>query len=396
MRERIKEIMPRPLIRMYQGLREIWIKLLFVVFWICPVNRKRIVLCNVWGYGDNARYVTDELVREGLSYDIVFVTNHPEQSAAPPGVRVLKTNSPAAVHALATARVWVDNNRKEPYILKRRGQYYIQTWHGGLSLKRIEGDCRDMLGEAYIRNAKRDSEMTDLYLSNSRFCTNMYRSAFWYRGEILECGSPRVDCLLRPNPDRIRDTRKRLGVPDGVRLAIYAPTYRGRGSTGKAAAKVYNPDPAGVRRALSGRFGGMWVILVRLHPLAEADSRHIRVQDGVIDVTDYRDLYELLEAGEVLITDYSNTMFEFALSGHPVFLYANDVGEYQAERGFYHDYYSLPFPHASDSRELIGAIQGFREEEYAGQVQEFFRTIELYEDGYASERVAERIRTIMG
>ena len=49
MRERIKEIMPRPLIRMYQGLREIWIKLLFVVFWICPVNRKRIVLCNVWG-----------------------------------------------------------------------------------------------------------------------------------------------------------------------------------------------------------------------------------------------------------------------------------------------------------------------------------------------------------
>ena len=396
MRDLIKRMTPKPLIRLYQKGRELWIKGLFLLYRLVPIDPNRIVLCNVWGYGDNARYVTDELVREGVPYELIFITNHPERSKAPAGVKVLRTNSMAAIRALATARVWVDNNRKEPYILKRKGQYYIQTWHGGLSLKRIEGDCQHSLGEAYIRNARRDSAMTDLYLSNSRFCTNLYRSAFWYEGEILECGSPRVDCLLEPDPVRIRKTRQRLGIGKGTRIAIYAPTYRGRGCTGRAAASVYNPDLNGVRQALSSRFGGVWVVLVRLHPLGAADSRYIRFGEGVLNVTDDRDLYELLEAGEVLITDYSNTMFEFSQNFRPVFLYANDVGEYQAQRGFYYDYYSLPFPHAADSKGLTEAIEGFDEKDYRRNVKDFFAPMELYEDGQACERAAERIRAVMG
>ena len=89
-----------------------------------------------------------------------------------------------------TAKVWVDSNRKEGYIRKRKGQFYIQTWHGGVPLKKIEGDCEEYLGEVYIQRAKWDSAMTDLYLSNGGFCTDMYRRAFWYTGEILECGTP--------------------------------------------------------------------------------------------------------------------------------------------------------------------------------------------------------------
>lgn len=401
MRELLKRLAPAPLIRLYRGVRELWLKWLCIFNRIHPIDKNRIVLCNVWGYGDNARYITDELVKEEVPYEIIFITNHPERSQAPERVTVLKTNSGRAIRALVTARVWVDNNRKESYILKRKGQYYIQTWHGGISLKRIEGDCAEQLGEAYIRNAKRDSAMTDLYVSNSRFCTNLYRGAFWYRGEILECGSPRNDILLRPDADRIKRTREQIGIEEGKRIAIYAPTYRSGGNRAGGTRANTAPDycdieMTGLRLALSERFGGEWTILIRLHPLAAEESRFIQFGPSVIDASHYRDLYELLQAGEVLITDYSNTMFEFALSGHPVFLYANDVQEYQAERGFYYDYYSLPFPHASDSEGLFEAIREFDDQDYARYVKEFFRTMELYEDGHGAERVVEQIRKIMG
>lgn len=394
-REFIKRLVPVPLIRAYRWCRERCVKFLCVLYRIYPIDPNRIVICNVWGYGDNARYITDELIRQEVPYEIIFITNHPGASDAPKGVKVLKSNTCAAIRALVTAKLWVDNNRKEPYILKRKGQYYIQTWHGGISLKRIEGDCREKLGEAYIRNAMRDSAMTDLYVSNSRFCTNMYRSAFWYQGEILECGSPRNDCLLRPDPEAIRRIRERIGIKEGVRLAIYAPTYRGAGCKGKEAAKVYGLDTAGLRHALSDRFGGDWVVLVRLHPLAAEDSRYIPFGPSVVDASHYRDMYELLQAGEVLITDYSNTMFEFALSGHPVFLYARDVRDYQAERGFYFDYYTLPFAYAADSEALCANIRRYDEAEYRKTTKEFFRTMEIYEDGYGAQKIVERIRLEM-
>ena len=106
----------------------------------------------MWGYGDNARYVAEELIDRKCAgrdavMELIFITNHPGQVPENLPIRALKTNSPAAVLALARAAVWVENNRKEAYIRKRRGQYYIQLWHGGIALKKIEGDCEEALGK---------------------------------------------------------------------------------------------------------------------------------------------------------------------------------------------------------------------------------------------------------
>ena len=94
---------------------------------------------------------------------IVFITNHPEQVPNLKEITALRTNTPRAVFSLARAKVWVDNNRKEAYIRKRKGQYYIQLWHGGIALKRIEGDCEALLGRTYIRRAK-EIPKTRIYL----------------------------------------------------------------------------------------------------------------------------------------------------------------------------------------------------------------------------------------
>lgn len=400
MRSLIKNFLPNNVLSVLKQVRYIWIVTLFHVFRLFPVKPERIVLCNVWGFGDNAKYITEELVRRRIrlrkqnkqhsGFEIIFVTNQPETADAPKGVRVLKSNSLTAVMAQATARVWVDNNRKENYIRKRKGQYYIQTWHGGIALKKIEKDY-EKLSPEYVANAKRDSAMTDLYISNSSFCTNMYRNSFWYSGEILECGSPRNDILLKADQARLAAIRERLGVEPEVKIAVYAPTYREGNNT-----KPYRMDYGKLLSVLKHKFGGEWVIEVRLHPLVSEQSNFMHYDEHIRNASHYRDLYELMAAGDILITDYSNIMFEFSFMKRPVFLYAADEAEYTKDRGFYFDYPSLPYDRANSEKELFENIEQFSQTKYQEKMDAFFHTLEIFEYGNASQKVADRILKVIG
>lgn len=394
MRNRIKKILPEQVLEIYKFFRYYCITVLFYFFHLFPICRSRVVICNIWGFGDNAKYVAEELNRrkkKNPGPELIFITNHPDTSHAPKGITVLRTNSVKAIFALATARVWVDNNRKENYIRKRRGQYYIQTWHGGIALKKIEKDYEEKLGAKYTANARRDSAMTDLYISNSDFCTAMYRNSFWYQGEILECGSPRNDILIHSSV-RVGDgIRERLGVKNNVKIAIYAPTYReGNNNTGP-----YELDFNNLLEAIESKFGGSWVIAVRLHPLVSAQSGFIRYNDRIRNASRYRDIYELMSVSDLLITDYSNLMFEFSFMSKPVFLYASDVKEYEKERGFYFKYASLPYKKAGIQAELIKNINQFDDKEYQTEVENFLKQLTIYEDGNASKCVADRILEVI-
>lgn len=392
MRNKLKKLIPTPALKILKGFRYIWIVGLFHLFHILPINKRRIVLCNVWGFGDNAKYVTEELSRrkDKESFELIFVTNYPHKAHAPSNVLVVRTNSIKAIYYLSTARIWLDNNRKESYIRKKKGQYYIQTWHGGIALKKIERDYESVLGKAYVSNAKRDSKMTDLYISNSNFCTSLYRNSFWYHGEIKEYGSPRNDVLLTPDLSLKDKISKKLNIPFDYKIAIYAPTYREGGSI-----EAYKMDFSKVLDQLTNRFSNNWVIAVRLHPLVASLSDLITYNKRIINTTDYRDIYELMAAGDVLITDYSNLMFEFSFMKKPVFLYALDINEYDKDRGFYFNYSKLPYDKAYEMNELLDNIENFREEVYQERIEEFFTQIDLYETGNASTLVADHILEVL-
>ncbi len=417
MRERLKRLAPKWLITGYRGARYFGITALFFVARLFPMKKNLVVLCSVWGYGDNAKYVAEELVRrkqkackkvriqeknilkktldadqeeKWRAMQIVFITNHPEQVPNLKEITALRTNTPRAVFSLARAKVWVDNNRKEAYIRKRKGQYYIQLWHGGIALKRIEGDCEALLGRTYIRRAKRDSKDTDLFVSNSTFCTQMYRRAFWAQCEIAEYGSPRNDRFVQQAKQKMDVWEKK--VSSGTdrqqdkkpRIAVYAPTYR----TGHKNYCAFDTEK--LKEALCARFGGTWRILVRLHPLV-AESNTINNMSDIEDISCMPDLYKILYNADILITDYSNTMFEFAITGKPVFLYAEDLEEYQRERGLYFPFDSLPFPKADTKEKLYQEVLMYDAGQYKEKLREFYNLVGLKEEGRAAELVAERI-----
>ena len=389
MREQIKRLTPKPLIELYKGIRYSFITVFFYLFRLCKVKKNRIVLMNVWGFGDNVKYVTEELIRRKKPYELIFICNRPENVTISNLVKVKKTNTLSAIYALATAKVWVDCNRKEGYIKKRKNQYYIQLWHGGFALKKIEGDCEDYLGETYIKRAKKDSFMTDLYVSNSTYCTKMYRRAFWFHGEIAEWGSPRMDLLLSVNENRKNRIKSNLGIDKAKKIVLYAPTYRNSEDT-----SVYELNYDTLCMELSNRFGGEFIVIERLHPLVREQSTYLKRQGECIDASSYKDMYELMLISDVLITDYSNTMFEFALMNRPVFLYAKDYRNYNQERGFYFDFPTLPFSIAYTEEELKEKIRCYKDSEQ-DRVRQFLEVLEVKETGTASIKVADRIEQVM-
>jgi CDP-glycerol glycerophosphotransferase len=366
--------------------------LLYYLLRIIPISNKKIVITNYYGkgYGDNGKYIVEELIGKDVDCDLVWLLNPNIVCEFPDGIRIVRHGSLKARYEEVTAKVWIDNCRKPSYVRKRKGQYYIQTWHGGIAMKQIEKDAQLKLSSSYIDNAKNDSSIADLFISNSIFCSNMYRSAFWYDGEILECGSPRCDILINNKNDNSKKVRKHFNINRNMRLLIYAPTFRADYNT-----KFNDINFELLVDTVKKRFGGEWVILVRLHPNISNKSGFIKYNSTIINATDYDDMYELLAGSDILITDYSSTMFEFSFALKPVFLYATDIDDYIKDRNFYFDIHSLPYPLAENNKQLFELIDKFDSSIYLKGLNRFLSKLEIKEKGNASFHVVEKIKQVI-
>lgn len=361
--------------------------LLFRVF---PVDNRKIMIMSFLnkGFGDNGKYIVERLHDANGELHFFWVTDH--QESLPSYVTPLKPRSFSYMYHAATSKVWIDNCRKTQYMRKRKQQFYVQTWHGGVALKRIEKDIEKQLNLEYVHSALHDSSMIDLLVSNSRFCTDMYRRAFWYDGEIIECGSPRVDILFSCDSDQKKQIKEKLGFQSDDHIVLYAPTFRKDKST-----ECYRMDFKRILEALS-HDGTRWKFAVRLHPNIADQADFLQYDADIMNATNYPDMYELMAVSDILITDYSSVMFEAGFVKKPVFLYATDIEDYKQDRNFYFDLEQLPFPLATTNEDLLKQIDCFSKSEYETSVEAFNQSLGLKETGHASEILAERILQVIG
>lgn len=216
----------------------------------------------------------------------------------------------------------------------------------------------------------------------------LYHRSFWYSGPVALYGSPRNDVFFRPQEETARAIRRFFGLPEDRKLVLYAPTFRADHSTA-----AYGLAPEPLLEALGKRFGGDWSLLVRLHPNVTAQSAGLFAYDGdrVLDATKYPEMAELLCAADVLLTDYSSCMFDFALSGKPCLQFATDIETYRNDRNFYFPLDELPFPLAQSNEALARAVETFDGQAYACRWKSFTEENGFREDGHAAERCADWI-----
>jgi CDP-glycerol glycerophosphotransferase len=345
-----------------------------------------LVLFESWhgAYSDNPRAVSEEIRARGLPLRQTWVLDDREQDLPPSGARV-RPGSPQHLRALGAARWIVTNSNLPGFFRKRAGTSYVQTWHG-TPLKRIAFDIpTPSFGGSgkYLRNLSRDVSQWDLLVSPNPFSTAVFRRAFGYAGEVLETGYPRNDVLSSPQRDDLRAAiRRRLGIAPGARAVLYAPTWRD--STGF--------DLRLDLGRLADAAGEDSVILLRAHSLVAA-AVGAQEHRGVRDVSSHADIRDLYLAADVLITDYSSVMFDFAVTGRPILLFTYDMEHYRDDlRGFYFDLEAdAPGPLLTDTEQVVEALTDLDAvtERHAERYARFRERFCALEDGRASARVLD-------
>lgn len=366
---------------------------MFYILRIFPVKNNKVLIVNSYGsgYGDNAKYISKELEKDG-KFEIVWAVRNMSEKF-PEGIRRVKYKSIRYYYDMVTAKFWIDNCRKFVYDRKRRNQFYIQTWHGDLGMKKIEKDAEQVLDEKYLMDAHNDSKLIDVFVSGNKWFSDIIRNAFWYDGDIKEFGSPRRDILYASEEVR-SEIKRKIGIPQDVKIFLYAPTFRA--TKNETDFDVYKIDWYGVKDALEKKFGGKWQGMIRLHPNLAPYYDQMNIVQGVIDVNKYPDMQELLMVADCCISDYSSCLFEFSVTGKPGFVYAEDLEQYRKDRDLYFDFDIIPFTVAQSNQELINAILNFNESDFSNRCNSFFKgNVCVVDDGNASRKIVELMRKEM-
>ena len=341
---------------------------------IFKINNKKIVFDNFngKGFGCNPKYIALELIKENVDCKMVWLVND-INTEMPKQIKKVKYGSIKSYYELATAKVWIDNVRNSKGVKKKKGQFYIQTWHGSIGFKKVEAEVENLLSKEYVKCAKIDAKNTDLMISDSTFLTNVFKRSFWYDGTIEETGFPRDDILNTCPADIRKKVYDYYNIDYSKKIILYAPTFRKNTNL-----DVITFDYEKCCKIISEKFKEDFVFCIRLHPNDAKKTEVFLKNKNVINMTEYPDIQEIIAASDIEITDYSSIAFDMAKVSKPVFLFCKDYKEYMSkERDLLFDINKTIFPLSITEEELYDSINNFEILEYQKKCEEFFEREEI-------------------
>lgn len=267
-----------------------------------------------------------------------------------------------------------------------KGSKIFQLWHAPGAFKKFAASSSDNKEEiAVIAKA---SKKTDYLFITSENIKDFYRDAFRIDGnKIKSFGIPRTDYYFEDKDfKKLRENfDNKYPLAKNKKIILYAPTFRDNEEDNN----VFNYlDLEKFNNALSEEY----VLALRLHPkINQFFKGDIDTKADFIDVSDYKNEQELMLISDLLITDYSSIMIEFALLNKPIIFFTYDYERYLTkDRGFYYGFESnVPGDIVKTDDELIKLI---KEGSYNTEKQDSFLKMQFdYQDGNSSKRIVDFI-----
>lgn len=363
---------------------------------LLPLKKNRVLLVNnlSLNYSDNLKYIALYLLRNYAGqFELFFAVKDPSRFTGPAesGLRPVRFNSLRYFYIGMTSRVLVTNSGGFSYLPLRKSQYVINTFHGGGSYKKA-GIHMYTDSRLFRKDLELSAKHTDAFMSTCKRCSDTLsesllipRKAFW------EVGMPRNDILLRGDAALREAVRAKLGLAGDEKLVLFAPTYRKPDDNyfKNSVAISYGIDAKRACEALNKRFGGRFRFAIRFHPCVT--NREECATDGMTDLTDYEDMQELLLAADVMINDFSSSMWDFMLTGRPSFLFAVDLEHYIRTTEVYTPVSEWPFPVSTNNDELERNILEFDAGKYALDCKRHYEALGGCETGEATKLACNRI-----
>lgn len=362
-----------------------------------PVENDKIIFITFRGeYDCNAKWIAEEIIKRKLPYKLVWTARKDVPIDQFPKELILtERQSTDFYRHLSSAKIIIDNGVSTAFLgyKKKKDQILIETWHGSLGIKKFSASTNK--DKRWVATAYQEGRMTDYIISNSIFEDAVYREDFWKKTPIWQLGHARNDILCEKNTERLAQIKekvyKEFGLTPDTKICLYAPTFRDDGDM-----RPYQINYKELLNALETRFGGNWVIFTRFHFRLLKKIKNYNYSKGVINASDYPDIYELLTCTDVGITDYSSWICDYMLTRRPGFLFATDMKRYQKkDRNFFYPLDTMPYPLALDNQQLIQNILNFDNDKFVPACDEFLKEKGCIDDGHASERIADAICAIM-
>jgi CDP-glycerol glycerophosphotransferase len=357
-----------------------------------PVDQSLALYAAYWyrGVTCNPAAVANKAAELAPQVRAVWVVGRGRGAGLPPGTDHVVAGSLAYYRALARARYLINNVNWPDDVVKRRGTTHVMTHHGtplkmmGMDQLDHPASIRDTDFAAQMRRADR----WDYSVTANAHTTVAWERAYPCRHETLEVGYPRNDRLATATAADVRAVRDKLGLRPDQRVILYAPTHREWLPVGKQIVDV---------ERLAEALGPDSVLLVRAHyfnvPAAATGTEPART-GTVVDVSAYPVVEDLYLAADVMLTDYSSAMFDYAVLDRPIVVFIPDWLVYQELRGTYFDLTAEP--PGSVAVDFPALVQIFHSGAYAGaqaaSARAAFREKFCYlDDGGAAERVVRKV-----
>jgi CDP-glycerol glycerophosphotransferase len=335
------------------------------------------------GYSCNPRAIYEKARELVPGHRGVWVVRRDAVDALPTGVEHVVRGTPEYFDAIARATYLINNVNFPNHLVKRAGSVHVQTHHGtplkhmGLDLRKAESQGRGMDFEKLLERIAR----WDFSISSNPHSTEVWERVYPGTYETLEIGYPRNDALANATPETVAAARTGLGIAPGRTVVLYAPTHREYED-----GYVPRLDLARLVDAL----GPDHVVLARLHYFYDSDPlvRELHGAGRLLDVASHPSVEELCLAADVLLTDYSSIMFDYAVLDRPIVIHAPDWDEYRARRGVYFDLLAAPPGAVARTQEEVVDALADRGDAQRAAFRERFCALD---DGRAAERLVRRV-----
>jgi CDP-glycerol glycerophosphotransferase len=295
-------------------------------------------------------------------------------------IKTVKFLSFSYFYHVLTAKNVLHNNIVKWYLPFRKKQNVITVWHGGGVYKKIGLDASLYKKKYKQMEASRNksAKMLKYIISSSKKFTEV-RSKVWNvnTNTFLPFGMPRNDILFN-TPYLFHDkVRNYFNIKDNKKIILYAPTYRG--DFRNSDENPFSLDIPGLLNSLETKFNNEFVVLFRSHIY----DKIITGNEFIIPASYYPDIQELLCTSDILITDYSSSIWDFSFTNKPCFLFTPDLKEYQEKQGFYIPIGEWPFPYAETNEKLIENILNFDEDKHKQRIRKHHNNVGSFENGTA-------------
>lgn len=363
-------------------------RFLLKCFYVFPVKENVILFESFEGrqYSDNPKYLYKYILQTfGNKYKCVWVLNNGEKVEG--ATSTVRFQSLKYFYSLLTSKFIISNLGIEPYFPKRKKQIFLNTWHGSGAYK--SQTLSEKMGNSRYNYELRDyrGKITDYYVSGcQKYSEVMAESWNTELSKFIPTGTPRNDVFFSEKLDLLKtELLQKLNLCADYGYVLFAPTFRGSDYR-KHSDSGFGLDAQKLLETCEKRFNKPFKMLFRAHVGSNSSTKS---DANIIDVSSYPDMQEVMIVSDMLITDYSSSMWDYSFLKRPGFLFIPDMESYLTERDFYTSIDSWPFPYAKNNNELQDLILNFDEAKNLEKIKNHLDYLVSFETGNAAKQICK-------